>query len=204
MNAGQLSDLLHCAKRTIHRDIRLLRLADVPISYDDGRQGYRIPSSNTRIPLHLPDLALVVSVTRALSGIPCIGKELVSAAGHISRAFPCEVSSIADRVILDITPDGLQHSPHFTRLFQAICTGHKIRIHYKHEQGIPESTLLSPYILHYRGQEWRVLGRSSCARQVVGLRLDDIFKVENVPDIFEVPSNKRIHAHMKRVFNDLT
>ena len=210
-NVQELADLCRVTRRTIFRDLEVLRDAEVPLLYDEQRGGYQIPGHYFLPPTQFTTeeaLALLV-LCRQLGDRRMIPfySAAQSAADKLSSNLPQRLVtylrsvSSAIRIRLDATNSLAGQERIYEQLLNAISTRCCVRIRYEslHEQRHIQ-TKLHPYRLLFHQHSWYVLGRSSLHREVRTFNIGRIRKLLVLDDPIRIPRNFRIESHLRNAW----
>jgi len=193
-----LAHSLACSKRTVFRDIKLLKANNIRVWFDDRLGGYKADRQLWALTSSMEDdelenllIAVILSpVTRMrpYSGTvdQAVSKMMKSASSRIRERVNRLVRAIIlPTPLLDLEP-GLCKV--FHRHAQAIVDRSQVRIHWDEARDVsPHSTKLSPYQLAVVKNQWTVVGRSTLHRKVIGVPLTVISDVEETADSYEIP-----------------
>jgi proteasome accessory factor B len=190
----------HCgvSRRTIFRDLDVLRDAGVPLQFDDQQQIFRLPGQR-----FLPPTAFSPEETLALmvlcqdlggrTGIPLAGAAH-SAAVKLESSLPPRMRDylreVAPSVRIQPPPSNPLHGsqPHFDALIQAIADRRAVRLTYGSlfEQDTI-ATKLAPYQLVFSRRSWYAIGRSSLHRSVRTFNVGRIARLEPLDERYQIP-----------------
>jgi predicted DNA-binding transcriptional regulator YafY len=195
-------------RRTIFRDLDLLREAGVPLVFDSAERHYRIPGTYYLPPTNFTAeeaLALVVlchEMGGAGGGLPLL-EPARAAAIKLANALPLrlrdEVLARAEAVHIAPPPsnplDGCESV--YQQLLAAIATRHCVRIRYHslNEQSRIQ-TRLSPYRLLFSRRSWYVIGRSSLHRSVRTFNLGRILELQPLADDYDIPAGFSLQRYL--------
>ena len=206
-NADTLASECGVSRRTIFRDLDMLRSAGVPVLFDDDEKRYCIPGSYYLPPTNFtPDEALaVISLCYEL--------------GADSRVPFCQAARGAALKLEASLPPGLRESLRDTagsmriqlaatnrldgqesvyrQLLTAAVRRLAVRIQYEslsEDQRIV--TKLSPYRLMFSRHSWYVIGRSSMHREVRTFNVGRIRELVQLNDAYEVPARFSIDRYL--------
>ncbi len=213
---GQTADSLavecRVSRRTIFRDLEILRQAGVPLRFDDDRREHRIagacllPATN-----FTPQEALaLVTLCRELgqsAGIPMYGAAR-SAAAKIESSLPAplreEVREATRAVRIrrePVNPLDLSHD-YYQQLLRAVTRRRAVRIEYRSLAEQKQlSTKLYPYQLFFNRRSWYIVGRSSWHRAVRTFHVGRISRVEILDEAFRVPRGFNIDRMVRNAWN---
>lgn len=169
--AASLARELECCERTVYRDLKVLRLAGMPVEIDSESGGYRCDGD-----FFLPPLHLTFAEALALSGIE-FGRDgsrnsvlfhdghraLAKVRGQLPQSVRTELGTLDGHVQIH----GPRVSPqpgceeHFDRVRKAIATKRKLRCRYHDGHNEPTGPFLfRPYALFFGQRAWYVVGHS--------------------------------------------
>jgi len=181
----ELAEKLEVSRRTIFRDLDLLRKVGIPYYYDDKKSGYHINSHYLLPPLNLNMMeALSLLLTTQHSGGACKvplrqptqqagAKIAVAIPGHIQHHCGAVLKDTSMRCAAHVQNMGQDYS--FAVLQKAIRQRHKVKMTYKSFYEKTQIEIeLSPYHLHFDRRAWYVMGHSSLHEEVRTFKLSRI------------------------------
>ena len=201
-----LSRQLKVSRRTIFRDLDMLRKAGIPCSYNDEKQSYSIDQSFFLPPLHLnlqEALALLLSVGHTNKGnILPLTQPADQAAIKIESILPHYIRQQCQDVLKNTTVKMAAQARHdkkedtFALLQRAIRSKHKVKITYKsfYEQDIITTTL-SPYHLYFGQRAWYVIGYSSCHQETRTFKISRMLICELLDKLYLLNKPFNIDKH---------
>jgi predicted DNA-binding transcriptional regulator YafY len=206
-NADALAQACGVSRRTVFRDVDLLRQSGVPVAFDEAQQCYRIPGACLLPPTNFtPEEALALLVLcHELGndrGLPFLGPAR-SAAVKLESALPSrlreQLRQVTSAVHIQPPPnnplEGRQ--PVYEQLLGAIADRHSVRIRYQSLKEQKEIvTRLSPYRLFFSRRSWYVVGRSSVHRSKRTFNLGRISQLDPLDDHFEVPRGFSLERYL--------
>lgn len=195
------------SRRTVFRDLDLLRLSGVPLAFDESQQAHRIPGACLLPPTNFtPEEALsLIVLCHELgngSGLPFLGPAR-AAAVKLESSLPARLRDQLRDVAaaLHIQPPPTNPlagcKPIYEQLLDAIANRRSVRIRYgslKEEAEIV--TRLSPYRLFFSRRSWYVVGRSSLHRAKRTFHLGRISQIELLDDRFQIPRGFSIEQYL--------
>jgi len=211
-NAHALAQECGVSRRTIFRDLDVLRLAEVPLQFDPVEQHYRIPGLSFLPPTNFtPDEALSLLVLcynlGTSSGIPfhapahSAALKLESALPERLRQYLREATS-AVHLRLNATTRSAGAAPFYQQLIDAIAQRRCVRIAYDNfSDGKVFSTRLSPYRLLFSRRSWYVFGRSSFHRQTRTFNVGRITKLKLLDERFQFPRGFSIERQLRNAWH---
>ncbi|HWA97174.1 MAG TPA: WYL domain-containing protein [Pirellulales bacterium] len=211
-NATSLASECRVSRRTIFRDLDILRQAGVPVQFFDDDQRYRIAGAVLLPPTNFtPQEALsLIVLSQELgqsSGIP-LYHAARSAAIKLESSLPGKLrdylrdATRAVHVKLDAANPLIDHEPVYQALLAGITLRRCVRIGYESfTERKRINTKLSPYRLLFNRRSWYVIGRSSLHRAVRTFNVGRIEKIELLDDTFSMPRGFRIDRVLRNAWN---
>jgi len=202
-----LSELCGVSRRTLFRDLDLLRQAGVPVLFDDDEGYYRLEH-----PYFLPPTAftaeealsmLLVCYELGANGRMPFYSAARQAAIKLEASLPAnlreQVRSVTAAVQIHLTPTNplAGAEPIYRQLLH--CASHReaVRIRYTSFADDAEiMTKLSPYRLLFSRHSWYAIGRSSLHREVRTFHVGRISNLELLAERFEVPHQFSIDRYL--------
>lgn len=203
-NAIELSRTLGVSRRTVFRDLNLLRAAGLHVFYDEAAGGYTLPKvfAVRRRPLRDRDLELIVlavslSVVHVIPGLGAATQEAL--ATFLSTCDP-QSSIHATRLAKSCRTD-LQSSSSVSvnsdlviSICHAIYLQRQIRVTMiGSAQNRGRQTKVSPYRLVAGTDGWSLIGRSTVDRRTVAINIVQIEQIELTDDTYTIPRGFREH-----------
>jgi proteasome accessory factor B len=199
------------SRRTVFRDLRLVKLAGVPVEFDEASRRYRLTSTMVLPPLNFtaPEaLALLVLCHQSgdRSGAP-FQRAALSAAVKLESSLPGrlrdELYGFADAVSLAPRPRAAEpgHETMYQSLIDAAGRRRCVRLRYDSVAEGEIGTKLSPYRLLFGRHAWYVIGRSSLHRQVRTFHLGRIRQLEVLDEPFHVPRGFSIDRYLRNAWH---
>lgn len=211
-NAEALAVHLEVSRRTVFRDIEILREAGIPLAYDEQRQCYRIPGSCLLPATNFtPEEALaLIALCHNLgdySQLPFFGPA-AAAALKLQSSLPArlreELRTTTDAIRIQLVPNnplGGQTTV-YDQLLTAISQQRSVRIRY---QSLAENnsitTRLSPYRLLFSRRSWYVIGRSSIHRATRTFNLGRIRQLTPTDDRYQIPRGFSLDRHLRNAWH---
>ena len=211
-NAQELANQMAVSRRTIFRDLNLIRNAGVEIFFDATHDAYRLHEQNRGLPLprfqeeDLMKLVLMVRLSH-LHGFDDYVQVVREILARLLAGYSQETKERIARVIHGCSlfnADG-GHEP-LTRemikaIFQSISRQQQIRMLVsgetleKFRYGVTEGsaiwTKFAPYQLQVASQGWKVIGRSSLHRAVKEFNIKDVQNIQYTDDPYDIPRGFR-------------
>lgn len=211
-NTASLAAECAVSRRTVFRDLEVLRAAGVPLVYDDDGQRYRIPQ-----PFLLPATSFTPQEALALillcqqlgnhRGVPFLSAA-TSAALKIESVFPARIrdylQTVSGAVEIALPQvnrlDGVQDA--FDQILAGIAARRSVRIEY---DSLTEwkkiKTLLSPYRLMFSRRSWYVVGRSSFHKGVRTFNVGRILRLEPTEELYRIPRGFTIERYLRNAWH---
>ncbi|MCS7305400.1 MAG: transcriptional regulator [Thermoguttaceae bacterium] len=211
-NVEGLAQECQVSRRTIFRDLDLLREAGILIRYDPELQRYEVPQS----PLVPPEdfsfeevLALLVLCYELGDdrNLPFFAAAR-SAALKLQSSLPARQQERLRRAAESIEIHLPQTNPLFGRqevfgrLLQALAERRAVRIrYYRIQDGQFAQTKVSPYRLFFSRRSWYLIGRSTVHRAVRTFNVGRIQEVTILEDRVRVPQRFSIDRYLRNAWH---
>jgi proteasome accessory factor B len=206
-NAGALARACQVSRRTIFRDLDLLRQAGVPVLLDDEHDVYRIPGVYYLPPTNFTteEALAVIVLCYELGGnsrLPFY-EAAQSAALKLEGCLPGRVRDqlreISAAVQIKLGPGNRLRGqmPVYRQLLAAIARSRPAEIEY--DSFSEKQTIrlkLSPYRMLFSRRSWYVIGRSSLHREVRTFNVGRIRSLEVLDETFHVPRGFNIQRYL--------
>ncbi|MGA2060320.1 MAG: YafY family protein [Thermoguttaceae bacterium] len=200
------------SRRTIFRDLDLLRSSGVPLRYDEDQQQYHIAGNNYLPPTNFtPEEALALIVLchemGDRAGLPFLNPAR-AAAVKLESALPGRLRDQLREVIgaLRIQPlpknplEGMR--PVYDQLIEAVTKRRSVRLRYRSlNEGEEIRTKLNPYQLFFSRRSWYVAGRSSLHRATRTFNLGRIAEIELLDDRYKIPRGFSIERFLRNAWH---
>lgn len=200
------------SRRTIFRDLESLRLAGVPLKYEQDGQRYSIPGSFFLPPVNLTAeeaLSLIAlasemgrgdrlpfyeaahsAVLKLQSNLPTALRDEMRILARAIRIRPSQVSRLTDKASF------------YQQLVDAIAARRVVRILYDSLTEWEQiTTNLRPYQLLFCRHSWYVIGRSTKHAEVRTFNLSRIMTIEVLDQQFTVPRGFSLERYMGNAWN---
>ncbi len=206
-NAESLALECGVSRRTIFRDLDVLRQSGIPLAFDQRQQYYCIPGSCLLPPTNFtPEEALsLVVLCHELGnggGLPFLGPAR-SAAVKLESSLPARLREQLRDVVstIRIQPPPINplegRKPIYEQLLEAIVNRRNVRIRYDSLQERKKiATRLSPYRMFFSRRSWYVVGRSSLHRAKRTFHLGRILEIQTLDDHFQIPRGFSIERYL--------
>ncbi|QDT65839.1 helix-turn-helix transcriptional regulator [Calycomorphotria hydatis] len=203
----ELAELCSVSRRTVFRDIGLLRDSGIQIVNHPGRGGYSMvtPSFLKPADLTLAETLALLTIGHDLGGMDGIPfqSSAKTAAAKLLSGLPSQlrdhVGELTEQIEIRLDPhNSLSKSEEtYSLMKDAIRERKKIRIQYDDfSAGKEISTLLSPYRLLFQRRSWYVIGRSSVHRQVRTFHLGRVLRAEITDSEYKVPQRFTLKKYL--------
>ena len=211
-NAQELANQMRVSRRTIFRDLNLIRDAGVSIFFDSTHDAYRLheQSRNASSPrFQEADLIKLVLVAQLsyLNGFEDYAQSVRESLARLLTSYSQETKSRIARLIhgCSVVDTGVSYQS-LTRemikaVFQAIAKQQQIRMlidgeelaEFAHvsREGSAVWTKFAPYQVLLATNGWSVIGRSSLHRGVKEFDVQDIQNIQYTDDPYEIPRGFR-------------
>jgi predicted DNA-binding transcriptional regulator YafY len=202
-NVAQLAGRLDVCRRTIFRDLHLLRDAGVELIYDEMQATYRLaPRGDLLVTPELDPDELTTLVTAVhlsmLQGIPACRDVLRQTTDKLLALSPFHVrhnvTCLAGSCSVDTPSD--DYSPRTSRIVHQILQALRqrrslqIRLCPSHPEG-PLGTMLATYQVVVTANAWQATGRSSYHRDVRTFDPREIVQAEMTDEVYAIPRDYR-------------
>jgi predicted DNA-binding transcriptional regulator YafY len=211
-NVDGLAQECGVSKRTIFRDLDLLRASNVPLLFDEGRQQYCmgggvfLPATNFT-PEEALALIVICHELGDRSGLPFLHSAR-SAAMKLESTLPGRLRDrlreIAPALQIQREPANPLEGkrPVYEQLVEALGKRRCVRMRYRslHEQA-EIRTKLSPYRLFFSRRSWYVVGRSSLHRATRTFNLGRMAEIEILDQCYEIPRGFSVERFLRNAWH---
>lgn len=206
-NASQLAQSCKVSRRTIFRDLEVLRDAGVPLLFDDDRNVYRIPGTYYLPPTNFtPEEALAVIVLcyelGSNSRLPFY-EAAQNAAIKLEASLPGSVRRQLEELsvgvqIKPVPGNRLEgQTPIYQQLLGAIAARRPVCMEYdSFSERLSLKLKLSPYRMLFSRRSWYVIGRSSVHHEVRTFNVGRILSLHLLDETFHVPRGFSIERYL--------
>ncbi len=210
-NVDALSAECGVSRRTIFRDLEVLRGSGVPIVFDEERLQYHIPGTYFLPPTYLTseEALAVITLCHELGsdGRLPFYDAACTAAAKLENNLPQEMReylrSVSGSVNIQLASRNPLDGRHevYRELVKAIAKRRCARITYdSFSEGETITTRLSPYRLLFSRRSWYVIGRSSLHRAVRTFHVGRIQHLESLEDAFHLPRSFNLDRYLKNAW----
>jgi predicted DNA-binding transcriptional regulator YafY len=199
----------HCqiSRRTVFRDLEVLRQADVPLQHDDELQVYHLTGAYFLPPTQFSaEEALAVLVLCHELGdmrqMPFLAPARTAALkleSNLPAALRKQLRGMADAIHIRLQhPSPLaEKQPIYRELVEAVAQRRCVRIDYDDLSARSViQTRLSPYRLLFTGHSWYVIGRSSLHRSVRTFNMTRVQALQFTGDRYQIPRNFSLERYL--------
>lgn len=208
LTTNYLAQALGCSRRTVFRDIQLLREAGFAVWYDESQCTYVI---NGRV-VTRPELSqsewkavLLAAGLSPIAHLDFYGRDLARALAKLMAMVSQPVREETNNLLyslqsaFDHSQAGCKPPPHLAQILDAISRQRCLRMVFQEDAAEPCDTKLSPFKVYFHSLGWVVRGRSSWHRSVIDLPIAQICHAEILDEIYSTPRYYlQTHRHEKR------
>ncbi len=210
--ADALADDLGVSRRTVFRDISVLKDAGIPCSYDAQTESYAIDHAYYLTPLDLSleeALALMLLTRKFVDDrIVPLSSAALSAGMKIEMALPSDIRTHCGALLDGVEVGGLQVSDvdavtdALLRTEEAVAARRKIDMRYEsyYEKG-EIRTVIHPYRVVFRSRGWYVIGHSEAHCEVRTFKLERIVDMTVRDDVFSLPRDFDLDDYFGNAWN---
>ncbi len=210
-NAPSLARALGVNRRTIHRDVELLRQSGINVLFDESEQCYRLVGTRLLPPTQFtPEeaMAILVLCHQVAPDIPFY-EPATSAALKLESGLPARLrehvgqQTHAVRILIEpINRQVAQNDAIYRQLLEAITGRKNVRLTYDSvAEGEQIQTKLSPYRMLFSRRSWYVIGRSSLHRGLRTFNVARVHGVEPLEDSFHLPRGFSIERYLRNAWH---
>lgn len=200
------------SRRTIFRDLDLLREAGVPLLFDEEQERYRIPGTyylppTTFTPEEALSLIVLCHEMGNASGLPFFAparSAAIKLEGNLPPRLREQLRGMADLVEIQPPPASplADRQYIFDKLLDAIGRRRAVRIGYR---GLTDteaiSTRLCGYRLLFSRRSWYVLGRSSLHRGTRTFNVGRINEITTLEDTYRIPRGFSVDRYLRNAWH---
>ncbi len=199
-NVNSLAVECNVSRRTIFRDLDVLRKAGVPVQHDEEFQAYHLAETYFLPPdkFTASEALAVLILCHELGGVrqmPFLAPARTAAAkleASLPMAVRKQIRSVADAIRIHLPPANPLEGQDmvYDYLLKSIAERRSVRFVYEslHESALIR-TRLCPYRLLFSRHSWYVIGRSTLHRSVRTFNVGRIQNIETTDDRYEIPRN---------------
>ena len=211
-SADSLSRACGVSRRTVFRDLDILRRASVPLVFNESDQRYGIPNTyflpptsfTTEEALAILVLSRQLACDDAMPFPDAAIKAAVKLEGSLPQALQQKVRDLSRALMIE-TPAVNRLSGHtdvYRQLLAAIVHRHAVTMCYDSlaEQAMLR-TKLDPYQLLFRQRSWCVIGRSSHHREVRTFNVGRIRELHIRDETFDIPRSFSLCRYLRNAWS---
>jgi predicted DNA-binding transcriptional regulator YafY len=193
-------------RRTIFRDLNVLRNAGISVHFSEDTEGYTVlpPRSSVRPPrLDDEELAILFASVQLspLEAITGLGNSAHESMAKMLSSLPdttrIEMSRLLSSFSTDFAESALNASKVDTLrvIFESVRKRRQIRIEVEDaETQSLIQTKVATYRISYTSGRWQIVGRSSFDRATCTFDVDKITRIELIDEPYTVPRGFRSHS----------
>lgn len=200
------------SRRTVFRDLDVLREAGVPLVFDEDLRVYQIPGWRMLPPTSFtPDEALALIVLghelgngRGLPLMSAARRAVMKLESSLPQRVRDYLRQVAPGVRIAVGPSNALEGTDrvYEQLVRALGERRSVRVHY---ESLTEwqviITRLSPYQLLFSRRSWYVIGRSSLHREVRTFNLGRIRRLEPLDDRYQIPHKFSLDGYLRNAWH---
>ena len=202
-NTAQMADQLGVTRRTIFRDIQLLRQCGVPVVFDERRGSYSLQATVVSARPHFStDEALILAMAASVTVLRVEGVLRGTLEDTIAKFLQClpvsvreEVASVLRSCVWDTadTPPPLVLTEPLRTVLESMRLRQHVRVDLATSGGPGlQGTKIAPYRLVATPTGWLLVGHSSWHRETRSFDVKSIQRAEVVDELFIEPPRFRI------------
>lgn len=207
--ATHLAQLFNISRRTLFRDLKVLRSIGVTYQYDPKSACYIVDQDCFQQPLHLTANewnALSLTVKNIDRPIASPFPTLARLASHkIASTLPKRTKHSSQKLLQNISAKPFPRTnptflrPIFRLLQKAIAAKTRLIVTYHSKaDGTTTKTLFDPYHLFYADYTWHIIGKSSSHKGISAIKLTRIAHMQPLQKCFILEKDFDIHEYLGR------
>jgi predicted DNA-binding transcriptional regulator YafY len=202
-----LAELVGVDRRTVFRDLELLKRSGIHFSYDRPSQRYRLARDGSTPPVHLTHseaLALLLSLRQSAAGgvLPDI-RSFTSAGIKIESVLPAPLQDYCGRLLaeVDFKPRPVSDSSSvldtLLSLQLALAERNKVAIHYDslYDGGVIE-TVIRPYRIAHLNRGWYIIAHSEHVDAVRMFKLERLIQMQVLEERYEIDDEFSLERYL--------
>ncbi len=201
-----LAEQCGVSRRTIFRDLELLRESEIQVEFDEQTQSFVMQGCRSLRATTFTSLEAMALLALCLhvgnhDGLPLMD-QAASAVRKIESNLPSslrdELTETLRTIEIALLPKNPLHGQDetFRQLAQAVTQRRSVRIRYYDATKRKEiSTKLNPYRVFFRTRSWFVVGRSSLHRQIRTFNIGRVMELTELEDTFRIPRGFSLKRH---------
>jgi len=210
--AQMLAEACRVSRRTIFRDLEVLREAGVPLIFHEAHQGYQLLKEQYLPPTNFTTeeaLALIVLCQQlgGKSGLPFYAAAR-GAALKLESTLPGRLrdhlQSVTRTIHIQLQPqsDPTGSEPIYQQILAAIVARRCVRVTYdSFMEGQAITTKLSPYRVLFSRRSWYCIARSSLHREVRTFNVNRLTQLEMLDDTYEIPQRFSLERYLRNAWH---
>jgi len=207
----ELLKITGTSRRTLFRDLNVLKSIGVPVGFDSKTESYRCaPEFFLRpIDLNLSEaMSLFLLVHKTRSHLPLPFKNSALFAGlKIESSLPIQLRRHCSAMLQNVSIRPDSHAPMdlldslFSQLQTAIRKKRRMRLYYHSLYDRADiTTIFDPYHLRYIRRAWYVIGRSSLHKSLRTFKLNRIKELKSMEQCFVDDHRFNIHDYLGKAW----
>jgi proteasome accessory factor B len=211
-NADGLAEQCRVSRRTVYRDLDVLRKSGLPLGFDESDGTYALSG-----PAYLPPVDFTPEEALALvvlchelgdrDGVPFLGaarSAAIKLQGSLPRELRQQLRKVAAVVEIQPPPNNPLEGQAgvYQQLVAALAARRCVRIGYRSLFERREiETVVSPYRLLFSRRSWYVIGRSTLHRGVRTFNLARIVRIETLEDAYPLPRGFSLDRFLRNAWH---
>ena len=183
-----LAQELQVSRRTVHRDLALLREAKFPLAFDERLQRYRLitPLQTARPPELAPDEIEAIAAIWSASQVPCDTNLYRAASRAVSKLVaslpPIDAFAAENWMLnrIDLPAQDSSLAGHWQKIATAMRDERPLRVTILRPAHAAATTKILNPRLHFISGKWTMMGHSTADRDTVSIPLEQIISAEVV------------------------
>jgi proteasome accessory factor B len=212
-NVNSLATECGVTRRTIFRDLEIIREAGLPLEYQQEFQVYRLPASLALPPTQftaeeaLATIVLCGQLREATrfpfpSAARSVATKLESVLPAKLREHLRDANGAIEQLPQPTSHLDNDHGSHYRTLVAAISARRALRMSYRGAlDAAAVSTKIWPYRLLWSRHSWYVIARSSLHRGVRTFHVGRIEALTELPERFKIPTGFRIERYLRNAWH---
>lgn len=208
----QLSDELCVTRRTLFRDLAVLRKVGLRCEFDTETDSYHIdPASHLRpLALSRAEALALLLVTRKFVDprMTPLVRAATSAGLKVEAALPRDVVEHCGRLLAGVHVGGWCISDIsiacdlLLQILEAVADRHKLRINYdSYRVGCQMRAVVRPYAVTFRGRGWYLVGYSETQCEIRTFKIERIVELELLTQGFRYPRGFNVDDYFRNLWH---
>lgn len=206
-----LAELLSVDRRTVFRDLELLKRCAVDLSYDRSSQSYRLARERGVPPVrltHAEALALLLSLKQASGNGAVPDVHAIASAGlKLESSLPAAMQDHCGRLVAGVdfkhvpVSDSASVLDALVSLQSALANGNKVAIRYDSlYDGAVIETVVHPYRIAHINRGWYVIGHAEHVGDVRTFKIERVVQMQVLEDRYEIEPGFTLEAHLGKAW----